>query len=101
MRIEHTKKTDPEIANLVRELVFKMPVWCMSVHFGNDFLKSGECSGVLLGFRLGVELFEFVFLLAVYSNLAEVAGLIGVCIWEHLNWGIVRFNGRMENLCKL
>lgn len=81
VRIEHTKKTDPEIASLVRELVFRMPVWCMSVPFINDFLKSGECSGVLFVFGLGVGYFEFfVFLLAVYSNLAEVAGLIGVCI---------------------
>lgn len=76
-----------------------MPVWCMSVPFRNDFSKSGECSGVLFGFGLGVGDFEFVF--AVYSNLAEVAGLIGICIWEYLNWAILHFNGRLENLCKL
>lgn len=47
VRTEHTKKTDPEIANLVRELAFKMPVWCMSIPFRNDFFK--KC-GVFWGF---------------------------------------------------
>lgn len=35
VRIEHTKRSDTEIARLVRELVFKMLVWCMSVPFIN------------------------------------------------------------------
>lgn len=58
----------------------------------------------VLGFCLVLGLewgFLSLFVLAVYSNLAEVAGLIGVCIREYLNWGILHFNGRMENLSKL
>lgn len=53
---------------------------------------------LVLGLEWG---FLSLFVLAVYSNLAEVAGLIGVCIWEYLDWGILHFNGRMENLSKL
>lgn len=50
VRIEHAKRSDPEIARLVRELVFKMPDGCMSVSFIN--LKKKKKVGGVLGFCL-------------------------------------------------
>lgn len=49
-RIEHAKRSDPEIARLVKELVFKMPDWYMSVPFIN-LREKKKCGGVL-GFCL-------------------------------------------------